>query len=414
MPTLDTLPADQRAIIELLLSRGQSYADLGQMLGMDEARVREYAREALASLSPRTAARVDSEWVGQVADYLLGQQAGPQAKATRGHLKRSEPARTWALSMLDSLGDLYAEGSEPRIPSGAGGAVGAASDANGGADGAERRSRRDAREEQRRVGGAAATGAGAGAVAAGAGTARAEREPSGSATARPADASGAAGGPRSRPVERTTDADARRRRLAAAAIAGVLVLAGVVFLVTQIVGGGEEQPPAGADAGEEVAAEDTAPAAGEQPTPEILSQLPLEPVGDATGRGGAIIIEENAQPVLLVQARLEPVDGRQAGYEVWLYNDQEDAVSLGAAATDEQGNFQGAGALPENFEDYEFIDVSRESRDEAPGHSGNSVLRTPLELGVNVDGEAPPAEGGAAPAPAPEGQAPAPAEPPAP
>jgi Sigma-70, region 4 len=118
MATFDQLPPDQKAILELVLQRRQSYADLGDMLGIPTARVRELARQALADLSPRSAARVDSDWRGQVADYMLGQQTGPEGTATRGHLKRSEAARLWAISLLDSLDHLYSDGNMPIVPEG--------------------------------------------------------------------------------------------------------------------------------------------------------------------------------------------------------------------------------------------------------------------------------------------------------
>jgi hypothetical protein len=116
MATFDQLPAEQRAILELVVGRGQTYDELSGMLGMPTARVRELAREALGDLAPATAARVDSDWRGQIADYVLGQQTGPESTATKGHLKRSEPARAWAYSLLDSLGHLYADTTLPEIP----------------------------------------------------------------------------------------------------------------------------------------------------------------------------------------------------------------------------------------------------------------------------------------------------------
>src|SRR5687767_11250909 len=118
MATFDQLPAEQRAILELVIQRRQSYDELAGMLGMPTPRVRQLAREALADLSPRSAARVDGDWRSQVADYLLNQQTGPEGTATRGHLKRSEPARLWALSLLDSLDHLYDERDLPVIPEG--------------------------------------------------------------------------------------------------------------------------------------------------------------------------------------------------------------------------------------------------------------------------------------------------------
>src|SRR4029078_5250826 len=118
MATFDQLAADQRAIIEIVLRQGKSYEQIGEMLDLPPARVRELAREALGELAPTTAELVDPQWRGQVADYSLGEQTGPEAQATRGHLKRSEPARIWAYSLLDALADFYQEGSRPEIPVG--------------------------------------------------------------------------------------------------------------------------------------------------------------------------------------------------------------------------------------------------------------------------------------------------------
>ena len=85
---------------------------------MPEPRVRELARDALVELAPVSVRGVEEDWRGQLADYVLGQQSGPEATATKGHLRRSEAARTWARSLLDSLEQLYANGSVPAIPEG--------------------------------------------------------------------------------------------------------------------------------------------------------------------------------------------------------------------------------------------------------------------------------------------------------
>jgi hypothetical protein len=91
-----------------------------------------------------------------------------------------------------------------------------------------------------------------------------------------------------------------------------------------------------------------------------------------------VIAERGGQFQLLVQAQgLEP-SGREAAYEVWLYNSQRDAVSLGGQVTDNDGNLQGAGPLPPNFRTYRFVDISRERIDRNADHSGNSVLRIPM------------------------------------
>src|SRR3954469_14802056 len=116
MATFDQLSDEQRAIVELVLQQGKSYEELAQMLDMPEARVRERARDALVDLAPLSARGVEEDWRGQLADYVLGQQDGPEATATRGHLRRSEAARTWTRSLVDSLEQLYRNRDLPAIP----------------------------------------------------------------------------------------------------------------------------------------------------------------------------------------------------------------------------------------------------------------------------------------------------------
>jgi hypothetical protein len=118
MATFDQLSDEQRAIVELVLQQGKSYGELSDMLGLPETRVRELARDALVDLAPISARGVEQDWRGQLADYVLGQQAGPEATATRGHLRRSEAARSWTRSLLDSLEQLYPDGDIPVIPEG--------------------------------------------------------------------------------------------------------------------------------------------------------------------------------------------------------------------------------------------------------------------------------------------------------
>jgi Sigma-70, region 4 len=126
MATFDQLSDEQRAIVELVLRQGKSYDELSDMLGLPEARVRELARDALVDLAPLTARGVEEDWRGQLADYVLGQQAGPEATATRGHLRRSEAARSWTRSLLDSLEQLYPNGNVPAVPDGERGRRGSA------------------------------------------------------------------------------------------------------------------------------------------------------------------------------------------------------------------------------------------------------------------------------------------------
>jgi len=118
MATFEQLSPEQRAIVELVLRQGKTYAELSDMLNLPEGRVRELARDALVELAPVSVRGVEEDWRGQLADYVLGQQSGPEATATKGHLRRSEAARSWARSLLDSLEQFYENGSVPAIPEG--------------------------------------------------------------------------------------------------------------------------------------------------------------------------------------------------------------------------------------------------------------------------------------------------------
>lgn len=346
MATFDQLSAEQRAIIELVLKRGQSYEQLGDMLGLPISRVRELARDALVRLSPVSAAAVEDDWRGQLGDYLLNQQPGPESTATRGHLRRSEAARGWARSVLDSLEQFYDEKSMPTIPAGE--------------DGAETRPAPKRREPAEKRDGAHAKPAG-------------ELSPAAKEVVR------------------------RRRLLGAAGAAALLLLIAVALWPIGLLTGDDE-------AASEAETPAATPAAGAQA--RLLGQLPLAPVGDLEGsqnaQGLAAIAERAGQRQVIVQARL-PNNRRNEAYQVWLYNSDEDAVSLGAQVADQQGNFQGAGPLPENFDDYRFIDVSREPVRGPATHSGDSVLRGALADLTAVPTQAPGAQpgGGQGDAPAP-------------
>jgi len=305
MASYEQLSAQERAIVDLIVKRGQSYSQLAEKLGMPEDRVREIAREALTGLAPVSAAAVDAGWRAQVADYLLGQQAAVEATATRGHLGRSEAARAWSRSVLDSLEHLYPKGELPEIPS--------------------------------------------------AGT--------GEAPAAPTAAKAAPTGP----LSPEAAAIVRRRRIAAIA-GGVLVVLALALLVWPVglLGGDDDsgEPAANGQGGGQA---------------ELVGQLLLEPVRAGSDAAGvALVTRTGDQFELALQAQVPPTKRNQA-YEVWLFNSRDDAVSLGAQVTDDQGTFAGRASLPDNYEDYRSVDISRERVDRNAAHSGTSVLRGQID-----------------------------------
>jgi Anti-sigma-K factor rskA, C-terminal/Sigma-70, region 4 len=340
--TFDQLPADQRAILELVVGRGQTYAELSTMLGMPPARVRELAREALGDLAPATAKRVDPDWRGQVADYLLGQQTGPESTATRGHLKRSEPARAWAFSLLDSLSHLYPNGDLPAIPD---------------PDGSEPEPPPPPKPAKKRA--PESVEESADEPAAAAAPAPAPRP----AAAGPGLSSGGGLSPGARAI-------VRRRRIIGGVV-GAAIIAVVVLLITGVIGGG-----GGKDKTATTAKKGTTGAT--TPT-KIVSEGVLRKVGTEKGNGVAVIILAGTQPQLVVQTTGLTPSGQQNAYEVWLYNSKSNAVALGAQFTDANGALQGRGAIPANYSNYRYVVLSREKVGTNPTAPTNLVLRALMQ-----------------------------------
>lgn len=105
------LPADQQATLELLLRRGQGYAELGELLGVSEPEVRERARSALEGL-----AGADPDRNVALTDYLLG-QADPIARADVVRHLRDDPAdHGLATELAAKLRELVPDAELPRLP----------------------------------------------------------------------------------------------------------------------------------------------------------------------------------------------------------------------------------------------------------------------------------------------------------
>src|SRR4051812_22573212 len=107
MASVEDLPADQQAVLRLLLGQGRSYDQIAGQLGMAPGAVRDRAHDALIALGPQDSP-LGRERRGQVADYLLGQGSGADRDAVRDLLRTSPSARTWGRSVsaeLEPLGD---------------------------------------------------------------------------------------------------------------------------------------------------------------------------------------------------------------------------------------------------------------------------------------------------------------------
>jgi anti-sigma-K factor RskA len=106
----------------------------------------------------------------------------------------------------------------------------------------------------------------------------------------------------------------------------------------------------------------------------VLASTELEPLG-AAGQGSAEVVDRNGSLQLrLVTDGVEATDGFT---EVWLINpDVTELISLGPIRSDGTYDLP-AGLDPQAFP---IVDVSFESFDGNPQHSGNSVLRGELSF----------------------------------
>lgn len=102
-----------------------------------------------------------------------------------------------------------------------------------------------------------------------------------------------------------------------------------------------------------------------------VPQSGVEASGTATlgGSGGEAAVELNG------------LDPNREGefYELWLLNDTDDLVSLGSFRVEETGTTEVELPLPVDPSAYGFVDISVEPDDGDASHSGDSVLRGPIQ-----------------------------------
>lgn len=120
MSSLQTLPPDQRAVLQLLLQKDRSYDEIAQLLRLDAQTIRGRAHQAVAALGPDAPGLSDDQR-GELTDFLLGEQSASARAATRAFLEGSPAARAWARDASEELrplgGDRLPEiPAEPAMP----------------------------------------------------------------------------------------------------------------------------------------------------------------------------------------------------------------------------------------------------------------------------------------------------------
>jgi Sigma-70, region 4 len=109
---LDALAPDQRAVVQLVLQRERSYAQIAELLKISEDAVRARAHAGLSALAPEV--ELPADRLAQISDFLLGQQNGKPRQATRRLLRSSNGAREWAETVRAQLEDVG--GNLPELP----------------------------------------------------------------------------------------------------------------------------------------------------------------------------------------------------------------------------------------------------------------------------------------------------------
>jgi len=115
---LESLPPDQRAVLQLILVQGRGYADLAATLRLDAAAVRERAHAGATALAGGGHDDVDADTRARVVDYLLGQQDDGERIVTYAELGDAPAAARWAQALRARLATVARE-QLPELPAAA-------------------------------------------------------------------------------------------------------------------------------------------------------------------------------------------------------------------------------------------------------------------------------------------------------
>lgn len=351
MASLDTLPADQRAVLQLVLQRGRSYDDIASMLSIDRAAVRQRALDGFDALGPSNS--IPDLQRSLLTDYLLGQLPPRVAEQVRDRLAASPPERAWARVIASEVGSLSSS-PLPEIP------VGPA-----------RREETPAPSEE-----PATTGAVAGEPEAVV-SAVPERRP------RTAEPSRGAPGP-ARPSRPPRPPSSRR---GGAVILGALAAAIVAIVIVLIATSGSSPKKTGQTASTpsttQTGTTATTGTTGTSTTKaRLVTQVNLvSPTGAKNSAGVAQVISEGTTLGVVIVAQGVPANTKSNAYAVWLYNSPGDSKLVGFVnqRVGSTGRLETEGPLPPNASHYKqmLVTVETQAKPKAPG---TIVLEGSLKL----------------------------------
>lgn len=364
--SLDALAPDQRAVVQLVLQQGRSYADLADLLGMSEQAVRERAHRGLDRLAD--GGQLDAGQRGDVVDYLLGQQSTADGEATRTLLRSAAGANAWAAAVAAELRELRGadipEIPETEAPAPAADAAAAEPDAEPAVRARPRPGRRD----------------------------RPKRKP------RPEGAEPAAAV--ATPAAVDTDAETVAPQPPSSRLGGALLLGGVAILLVAVV---VWLVTRGDDAGTQSAASSPTPAAqspSATPTPQQLGGLQLTAPSGGEAKGMmTLFATSNGQLAFTLEGTGLPANTKGDAYAVWLVGgDQPHRLGF-AAAVKADGKLGVSGPrqtdqaqFPKWFTQAKSVVVSRETQEQST-KPGPVVLQGKIPTQAKAGGSG--ASGGA-------------------
>lgn len=353
MSSIDSLPPDQRAVLQLVLQRGRSYDDIAGLLAIDRSAVRQRALDAVVGLVPAGGAQPTEP--GLVTDYLLSQLSGPVAQDVHGLLRSSQGDREWAQAAAAELSKLV--GSPlPEIP------------VAGAPLGADIRSVDEPAPAPERI------------------EPEPVVEPELSAGPEPPVYEPAPVLDReSQP--RTLDEYPRTSRRGGAILLGAVAAVVVVVVVVAILlitGGSSSKKPGGSSvAASSKTSTSTTATSGTTTTaakPQLLAALDLtSPSGDSKEAGLAEVVREDGVLGVVIDAQGLPANGPHNAYAVWLYKSPTDSKFVGFVPNlvGKNGKLQTEGKLPSDAAQYSRLLVTLETQGN-PKKPGQVVLSGPF------------------------------------
>jgi hypothetical protein len=362
MSSLENLPPDQRAVLELVLKQGRGYDDIARLLSVDRAGVRERALAAFDALGPQT--RVPPERRALITDYLLGQLPPRVTDDTRERLGQSASERAWARVLASELAPLSAK-PLPEIP----------------VDGGGREPAPAAAASEAPV----ESGTPVEPVA--------DRD----RTPEPVGAAGGGSAPRASPPDDGGDhgdvagrPSSRRGGIILLSL-GALVVAGLVVAIILITGSSSSDNSTSTAAAQPATSTPATTPTATATTPNssttstngahLVAQINLtSPTKSSKAVGVALVLKQGKSTGIAIRAQNLQANGKHDAYAVWLYKSASDSHILGFVnpSVSSNGVLQAESGLPANAGHFSQLLITKETQ-QNPRSPGAIVLKGQLK-----------------------------------